>query len=270
MACGSEHTPQRSRNGQRENQFLSGLTGADFALIRPHLSRKELRTGDQLQRYGESVEEVVFPHSGLVIMTAPLRDEAGAAVALVGREGFVGGLAAAATAPATCDGEILIAGQASRISASAFRYVLNQSATLRHWAAQFNHVMLAQAQQTALCNAAHSVEDRICRWLLDVQDRSGSDRIPFTQGTWARLLAVRRTTVTLVAGRLEAAGVLTCRRGFMQINDRAALEQRCCECYGHMQNYAVRLLPEQRDRSAGDGHIPASDLSRTSAPSRIA
>ena len=244
------------------NLFLAGLTGQDFVLVRPHLSRKELRVGDQVQRYGDSVEDVVFPHSGLVIMTAPLRDEAGAGIALVGSEGFIGGISAAAAAPATCDGEILIAGQASRMSASAFRYVLNQSATLRHWAAQFDHAMLAQAQQTALCNAAHSVEARICRWLLEVLDRSSGDRIPFTQGTWARLLAVRRTTVTLVAGRLEAAGVLSCRRGFMQIRDRTALEQHCCECYGHMKSYAVRLMAEQRDRGTAATHTSASEAAR--------
>lgn len=238
-----------------KNSFLAGLSGEDFALIRPHLTRRELRAGDNLHFCGDRTEEVLFPHSGLVIMTVPLRDQAGAAIAMIGREGIIGGLAAAASAPANCDAEVLIAGQASRISASAFRHVLNHSSTFRLSVDQFNYAMMAHAQQTALCNAAHSVEARICRWLLDVQDRSGDDKIPLTQGTWARLLAVRRTTVTLVAGRLEAAGLLDCRRGVTRIVDRSAIEQRCCECYTHLRDQTRRFLG---DAAADESHAPES------------
>lgn len=251
-----------------KNLFLAGLSGQDFALVRPHLSRKELRVGETLHYCGNEVDEVIFPQSGLVVMSAPLRDGAGVGLALVGAEGNIGALSVAASAAATCDGEVLIAGQASRISASAFRYVLDQSATLRRRAAQFDNALMAQAQQIALCNAAHSVEARICRWLLDVQDRSGESRIPFTQSAWGRMLAVRRTTVTLVAGRLEAAGLLTCRRGYMTITDRAALQLHSCECYGHLKNHTVRLVAEPHDRAmvegwvAGGGSPPAAAASR--------
>jgi CRP-like cAMP-binding protein len=251
-----------------KNLFLTGLSGQDFALVRPHLSRKELRVGETLHYCGNEVDEVIFPHSGLVVMSAPLRDGAGVGVALVGAEGTIGALSAAASAAATCDGEVLIAGQASRISASAFRYVLDQSATLRHRAAQFDNALMAQAQQIALCNAAHSVEARICRWLLDVQDRSGQSRIPFTQSAWGRMLAVRRTTVTLVAGRLEAAGLLNCRRGYMTIIDRDALEQHSCECYGHLKNHTLRLAAEPHDRVLIEGRASGGASPTVTAVSR--
>jgi CRP-like cAMP-binding protein len=126
--------------------------------------------------------------------------------------------------------------------ASAFRYALEQSASLRALSARFDTVMLANAQQTALCNAAHPVEARICRYLLDVQDRCGNDKIPLTQATLGQLLGVRRTTVTLVAGRLEAAGVLNCRRGYMQIMDREALQCHACECYEHLKRYTAKVF----------------------------
>ena len=236
-----------------QNAFLAGLRPDDLTLVRPHLSRKELRAGDNLGFCGDPIEEVVFPHSGLVVMTAPLGDEAGAGIALIGCEGFVGGLPAIASAPASCDSEVLISGQASRMSASAFRHCLNQSLTLRNWAAQFNNAMMVQAQRTAVCNAAHSVEARICRWLLEVCDRSSEDRIPFTQSTWGRLLAVRRTTVTLVAGRLETAGLINCRRGYMKVVDRTALEQHCCKCYGRMKYRAPQPIAAQEHRTGTDG-----------------
>lgn len=258
-----------STSAPGRNLFLAGLSGEDFALIRPHLSRKELRAGDNLHFCGDRTDEIVLPQSGLVIMTAPLRDQAGAAIATIGREGVIGSLSAAASAPANCDAEVLITGQALRMSASAFRYALNQSSTFRRNVDQFNYAMMAHAQQTALCNAAHSVEARICRWLLDVQDRSGDDRIPLTQGTWARLLAVRRTTVTLVVGRLEAAGLLDCRRGLTRIVDRAAVEQRCCECYAHLRDQTL-LLGEPRERAPAEDRAAAGQPATSLAASRLA
>jgi CRP-like cAMP-binding protein len=229
------------------NAFLAGLNREDFSLLRSHLSQKELRAGASLHRYGESIDDVFFPHSGVVTMTLPLQEGRGIGVTFVGSEGVVGGFAAAASAPASSDSEVLLGGQATRVSTSAFRYALDRSPTLRHRAAQFDNTLIAETQRTALCNAAHSVEARICRCLLEVQDRMGGDRISLTQDTLARLLGVRRTTVTLVAGRLEAAGALNCRRGFMQIVDRTVIEAHCCECHAHAKDYAARLHPVQND-----------------------
>ena len=56
------------------------------------------------------------------------------------------------------------------------------------------------------------------------------------------MLGVRRTTITLLAGKLETAGVLNCRRGYLQILSRADLERHSCPCYGHMKGYVTRLF----------------------------
>lgn len=91
----------------------------------------------------------------------------------------------------------------------------------------------------------------MCRWLLEVQDRSDSERIPLTQGTLAELLGVRRTTVTLVAGQLEAKGAIDCRRGYMRLIDRAALERCCCECFGRTTNNDARFTPSDETSIVG-------------------
>jgi CRP-like cAMP-binding protein len=137
------------------------------------------------------------------------------------------------------------------MSAATFRYALEDSATMRRLAARFDSSIMAQAQQTALCNAAHQVEGRICRWLLEVHDRGGNGKIPLTQSTIAQMLGVRRTTVTLVAGRLEREGVLTCRRGYMQIINRDELERRSCECYGRGKSYVELLFADQPEHGNG-------------------
>ena len=87
-----------------------------------------------------------------------------------------------------------------------------------------------------LCNAAHPVEARIARWLLEVQDRIGGFDVPLTQSTLAQMLGVQRTTVNLAVGRLEAAGVINCRRGYMQIVRREQLEPHACECYRNVKS----------------------------------
>jgi CRP-like cAMP-binding protein len=225
-----------------ENAFLAGLPASEFALLRSHLAPLELHVGDTLHFCGERIDSVIFPISGVVAMAVPLQTVTGAGVALVGREGVVGGFAAAASAPAPCDAAVQVAGTGLRMPAAAFRYALEQSTPLRCLAARFDAAMLAHAEQMALCNAAHPAETRICRYLLEVQDRCGGDKIPLTQATLGQLLSVRRTTVTLVAGRLETAGVLQCRRGYMQIMDREQLERHACECYGHLKHYMAKLF----------------------------
>lgn len=223
------------------NAFLARLSPSELALLRPHLASFEMRVDDYLHYLGDKIDEVIFPRSGLVSLSIPVREGAGAAI-LAGREGLIGGYAAAAAAPATCDAEVCIGGGALRMSAAVFRHVLEQSSSIRRLAAQFDMAMLAQAQQTALCNAAHPVEARICRLLLEVDDHNELGRVPLTQATIGRMLSVRRTTVTLVAQRLEIAGVVNCRRGYMQIVSRDELERRACECYGHLKQSRGRIF----------------------------
>src|ERR1043166_288011 len=221
--------------------FLAELAPADYELFRPHLTSFNLNVGDRLQDLGAVVEQVVFPHSGLVAMTMPSRSGGGGGAILVGRDGFVGGIGAAAAAPAMCDAEVYIGGRAARMSASAFRYVLDQSAVVRRLAGRYDAGIMVQAHQTALCNAAHPVEARIARWLLEVLDRSGGFDVPLTQSTLAHMLGVQRTTVNLAAGRLEGAGVINCRRGYIQIVRREHLERHACECYRSVKAYVARL-----------------------------
>jgi CRP-like cAMP-binding protein len=222
------------------NQFLSELSATELAALRPHLVDFDITVGDCLHHIGDPIERVVFPHSGVICLTLPLRDTAGAAVALVGREGVVGGLLATASMPSSCNAEVRIGGRASLISAAAFRRALDHHRGISRLAARYDAAMMAQVQQNAVCNAAHQVEGRISRYLLELYDRSGDDKIPLKHDTLAQMLAIRRTTVTLVVGNLEKDGVLICGRGYMQIVSREALQRRSCECYGRVKGYVER------------------------------
>ncbi len=247
-----------------KNAFLSELSAAEYGALRSHLAPLELRVGQCLHYQGDGVEDVVFPHSGLVATTMSLRDNPGAVATLIGRDGIVGAMAALASAPAASDAVVHIAGQASRLSAAAFRYVIDQSPSIRRRVARYANALIAQSQQTALCHAAHPVESRICRWLLAILARCAGDKVPLTQSTLAQMLGVRRTTVTLVAGRLEAAGVLNCHRGYIQIADKDKLERHSCECHAFFNSYISKLL------AASGEPAPLSQITEPQRPGKRA
>jgi CRP-like cAMP-binding protein len=100
----------------------------------------------------------------------------------------------------------------------------------------------AQAQQSAACFATHQVEARLCRWLLRARDLSGSDNLPFTQEYLAEMLGVRRTSVTVVAHALQAAGLIKYARGKIQVVNAEGLEDSACECYGSVKAHYERLI----------------------------
>jgi CRP-like cAMP-binding protein len=107
----------------------------------------------------------------------------------------------------------------------------------------YNHVLLAHAQITAACNALHPVEARLCRWILQAYDRNSSDVIALTQEFLSEMLAVRRSSVSDVARKLQAAGLIRYSRGVIEIANRRALEMASCECYADAVKKSAKILP---------------------------
>jgi CRP-like cAMP-binding protein len=110
---------------------------------------------------------------------------------------------------------------------------------------RYHQALAIQIQQTTACNALHSAEQRCCRWLLMTRDRVGSDELKLTHELLAVMLGVRRPTVTLIAGTLQKAGLISNgHRGVINIADRKGLEAASCECYATVKANFARLLPE--------------------------
>ena len=103
-------------------------------------------------------------------------------------------------------------------------------------------VLLAQAQQSAGCNASHTVEARMCRWLLRMRDLTGSDDLQLTQEFLAQMLGVRRTSVSVVAGTLQKAGFIRYSRGNIRLLNIAQLQEGACECYATVKRHYKRML----------------------------
>jgi CRP-like cAMP-binding protein len=224
------------------NHILSELASEDVSLLLP-LEPIDLPHGEFIFRAGQAIDQVIFPKSGAISLTVTMNDGSAIEAAMVGREGVLGASAAVGIRRAINDALVQIAGEAYFVPLVRFLNAFACSRALQDAVGRFNAVLLAQAQQAAACNASHSTQARVCRWLLELRDRCGSDVIPLTQDFLAHMVGVQRTTVTLIASKLQAAGVIRCRRGRVQILDVAMLESAACECYGRVKLLVDTISP---------------------------
>src|SRR5271165_2930092 len=131
---------------------------------------------------------------------------------------------------------------ASRIGAAPFRRAVQASTMLRDVIVRYNDLLLGQVQVTAACNALHPIQKRLARWILQTRDRIDTDTVPLTQELLSEMLGVRRSSVSEIANRLQATGLIRYSRGSIQIVNRPALEAAACECYAVIRDQASRLV----------------------------
>src|SRR4051812_8957910 len=205
------------------NHILASLPPADFELLRPHLKPFVLVHEDLLFDTNETVNWVYFPHSGVISLVVGLADGQVIEAAMVGRDSLVGGSVAMDGKVALNRGLVQVAGTASILDAEILRDIAEKSPSFRTTLIRHEQALFAQAQQSAACNASHSVEARMARWLLRTRDLTGSDKLDLTQEFLAQMLGVRRTSVSLVANTLQNAGLIRYRRGHVEITNLDAL-----------------------------------------------
>jgi CRP-like cAMP-binding protein len=224
------------------NKLLAALPRDLFERLAPNITSVEPVRGTVLLEAGDEIDQIYFPHDGMLSLLAVMRDGRAIETATVGREGVVGAMAGLGLYTSLVRVVVQLPLTISRISASHFRKAAADSDALRKMVLQYNEVLLSQARVTAACNALHPIEARFCRWLLQTGDRAASDTIPLTQEFLAEMLGVRRTSVTEVAQRVQDAGVITYSRGVIKIVDRAALQRLSCECYETLEEQSAALL----------------------------
>ena len=223
------------------NRVLAALPATDLRLLEPHLEIVEFRQGTGIHRLGERLEHVVFPYNCLISINAVMESGNEIESAMVGPEGIVGAYGGYGIDHAVTDATIKITGIGVQISLADFRDTLAHSEALADQVARCEALLVAQMHQSAACNAVHDVEARMCRWLLEIDDRMGGSRFPMTQDMLAKMLGVRRTTVTLVAKRLQQVGAFRWRRGYVYVLQRDLIADRACACYERVRLCAERL-----------------------------
>jgi CRP-like cAMP-binding protein len=231
------------------NRFLGALPPHDFSLLAPHLHTVPLEQGVMLHDVGKKIEHVYFPHIGMMSLVVVMQSGATVETATVGRTGVIGARAGLGAQSTFARAIVQLPGTAARLSATQFHAAANQSQAIRDLVVRYNDLLLAQIQQSVACNALHTLEGRLCRWLLESHDCMDGNVIPLTQEFLSQMLGVRRTTVTFAARLLQSAKLIHYRRGNIQILDRKALEDMACECYAAVRQNADEVftaLPSSR------------------------
>jgi CRP-like cAMP-binding protein len=228
--------------GNSPNHFLASLSPKDADLLRPHLRRDELVLRSVLYTAEQEIVRIYFPTAGIVSLVVALSDGQMVEAGMFGRNGVVGGGAALGGRIAINQAIVQAAGSSLSIDAELLGRFADESDALRTLIVRHELMGSAHTQQIAACNVAHTLEERLCRWLLQTRDLLMSDTLPLTQEFLAVMLGVQRSSVTMVARKLQESGLITYRRGHIQLLDAENLRDSACECYATISGHFDRLV----------------------------
>lgn len=214
------------------NRLLALLPAADFALLRPHLELVELKPRQVLADYDTPISHAYFPEEGIASMVIASPDGHVTEVHMIGREGMVGLSVAMFADQAPLKMFVQMGGEAWRIATPELQALFARSPALHQLLLRYAHTVFMQMAYTALSNAAHTVEQRLARWLLMAHDRVDGDEIGFTHEFLALMLNVRRPSVTTALHLLEGDGLIRASRARVFIRDREGLESLAHAAYG--------------------------------------
>jgi len=233
--------PVVSYSGTQQNELLAALPRDVLESLFEHLELVQMPFGKELFEYGSKLENVYFPTTAIVSLLYVMEDGATTEIAVVGHEGVVG-VSMFPGERAMCSAVVQSAGYGYRLKAQALRDVFNQGGALPQLLMRYNTALFAQMAQNAVGGRHSSIEQKLCRWLLDRLDRSPSNELKVTQEMISIMLGVRRESITAAAGKLQEDGLITYRRGNITVLNRAGLEQYAGECYKVAKTEYDRLL----------------------------
>jgi CRP-like cAMP-binding protein len=220
------------------NRLLAALEPDDLRRLAPHLERVELARGTVLLEPHAELQHVWWPEDCIISLVIPT-SEGGAEAATIGREGMIGFIAALGVPPRALARDVVqVPGRALRLPLATLREAFTASPSIHQVCLCYVAALVAHVLQSVACNALHTVEARLARWLLLFQDRvDGIGALPITQELLAEMLGVQRTTVTAAARALQQAGLIAYKWGSVTVLDRAGLERVSCECYGVIREH---------------------------------
>lgn len=218
-------------DGLLTNRLLTGLPGEDFARLLSYMEPVALTPDENLYFLGDPPDFVYFPENAVVSHLHVLSDGGTIEADMVGREGMTGLSAVFNSNTPDRWTKVLIGGSALRVRAEVIREEFARCGGMQQSLLTYASARLAHVAQRAVCNGLHTVEQRVCSWLLMLQDRVGDERLPLTHERIARYLGTRRAGITELATVIRARGHISYSRGLIRITDRRGLEASACECY---------------------------------------
>jgi CRP-like cAMP-binding protein len=226
------------------NRLLLALPARHLKRLMPDLEPISCRRGQILLDADSSLDHVFFPDSGIVSVVAVYADGSIIEMATIGREGCTGMQAVFGAKSSSVQLLVQIPGTAAKMSRAAFTRAMGSMPSFRNLMQAYVHAFLEQILVSVACNGAHSLKQRLARWLLMMRDRSDDDALPITQSLLAEMLGVQRPTITNAAQQLEDAGLIERGRRQVTILDRRGLLEQSCECYQLVRTRVATHLPK--------------------------
>lgn len=240
--------PLPTLHSPNQNHLLAALPTADYERLLPALELVPLPLGQMLYEPGEQMRHAYFPTTAIVSLHYVTESGASAETAGVGNEGVVGVALFMGGGTTSSSAVVQTAGYGYRLEGRLLKQEFNRGGFMQQLLLRYTQALMTQMSQAAACNRHHSVEQRLCRWLLLTLDRSKSSELVMTQELVASMLGVRREGITEAAGNLQRAGFINYRRGHISVLHRQGLEAATCECYAVVKKEMGRLLADVQQR----------------------
>jgi CRP-like cAMP-binding protein len=225
------------------NRILAGLPRTEYARILPNLVRVILKSGQVLYEPGAVMPSAYFLETAVVSVLSLAEDGTSLEVSVIGDEGMIGVPIVLGSHGFPYRIVVQGSGTAWRMKADVLRKEFYLCGPLHKLILRYLHTLIVFLSQASACNRFHTVQQRLCRWLLTSQDRAESDEIESTQEFLSQMLGVNRGSANQAAGALQRAGLIRYRRGRISILDRSGLEAVVCECYRIVKGEVDRLFP---------------------------
>ena len=219
------------RVGVLNNQLLEVIEAETRRRIEANLQPVMLKLGSIVCEADGYLKHAYFPQGSVLSLLTVLGDGSSIETANIGREGAFGLLAAMYSRTSFNRCMVGLEGPMVRCPIDVLQDEFSRSGQVRKLFVSYSETLLSQVQQSVACNAVHTTEERMCRWLLMMHDRAEGEPLTYTHEFLANILGANRKSVTLGAQSMQAAGLITYRRGTIQVQNRAALEAASCECY---------------------------------------
>ena len=233
-----------------QNQLLAALPLQDYARLSPALVPVPLRVGRTLYKAGAWENDLYFLASGIVSRVCMMNNGMSMEFAITGNEGVIGVASFLGGGSMLSETVVLSSGHAYRLSADLVKDEFERYDALPRLLLRYTQALITQTGQSAVCNRHHSLEQRLCRWILSCMDRLPAGELTVTQDAIGHLLGARREGITAAAADLQRQGLIRCRRRHIAVLDRLQLEARACECYAVLKREYSRLLPGNRVRQS--------------------
>jgi len=224
------------------NKILERLPEQDFQRIVGQMEKVSPEVGVVVAFPDKEPKWVHFPISGVLSSMVVLEDGSTVEASTIGNEGMDGLYLIADPLANPYRINVQVQGEMLRMSAPAFKRVLAESRALSQLLLRYALVLIQRGAQNGACIQHHTIEERMCRWLLETAHRKGADSFGLTQEFLSDMLGVRRQSVNLTARILQHAALIKYHRGELTIVDRAGLEEASCECFRVTSQMYERMM----------------------------